>query len=181
MNVGVPCTQYQRAWSRSVTLIGMLSRMEDHRDPHYTPFGKPRAPKSRDVGEPLWRFREEGVEWSCELLFRVDSFCGVPYCGPTNKKPTSNVDGRSSTGSCDLSKLLGDRHDVGCAEDATPRLREAGHHVFIVPTARPLAVEKTQHRSHEALRGDARIRRAGLFILGERHSATVRAQEVLVR
>src|SRR6476660_4397440 len=74
MNVGVLCTQYQRAWSRSVTLIGMLSRMEDHRDPHYTPFGKPRAPKSRDVGEPLWRFREEGVEWSCELLFRGESY-----------------------------------------------------------------------------------------------------------
>jgi len=48
--------------------------MDDHRDPHYTPFGKPQPPRPRDPGEVLWTFKREGVHWSCELLFRGESY-----------------------------------------------------------------------------------------------------------
>jgi hypothetical protein len=52
----------------------MLYRMEDRRDPSYTPFGKPSASKPRAIGEPLWTLRRDGVEWSCELVFRGESY-----------------------------------------------------------------------------------------------------------
>src|SRR6478752_25245 len=55
-------------------MAAILRRMEDQRDPHYTPFGKPRAPKPPDVGEPLWTFRKDGWNGSCELLFRGESY-----------------------------------------------------------------------------------------------------------
>jgi hypothetical protein len=48
--------------------------MEDGRDPSYTPFGEQHAPKPRDVGELLWALRKDSVEWSCELLFRGESY-----------------------------------------------------------------------------------------------------------
>ena len=48
--------------------------MKDQRDPHYTPFGKPQPARPRDPGEVLRTFRREGVEWSCELLFRGESY-----------------------------------------------------------------------------------------------------------
>jgi hypothetical protein len=48
--------------------------MDDHRDPHYTPFGKPQAAKSPDIREALWAFRQDGVEWSGELVFRGESY-----------------------------------------------------------------------------------------------------------
>src|SRR6476620_10228437 len=52
----------------------ILRRMNDERDPHYTPFGKPQAARPRDPGEGLWTLRRDGVEWSCELLFRGESY-----------------------------------------------------------------------------------------------------------
>jgi hypothetical protein len=48
--------------------------MDDQRDPHYTPFGQPQPARPRDPGEVLWTFRREGVEWSCELVFRGESY-----------------------------------------------------------------------------------------------------------
>ena len=53
---------------------GILHRLEDHRDPDYTPFGKPQAARPRDPGEVLWTLRREGVDWSCELVFRGESY-----------------------------------------------------------------------------------------------------------
>jgi hypothetical protein len=48
--------------------------MDDNRDPHYTPFGRPHTPKRQDIRETLWRFRRSGVEWSGELVFRGESY-----------------------------------------------------------------------------------------------------------
>jgi hypothetical protein len=48
--------------------------MEDHRDPHYTPFGKPQPERPRDPGEVLWTLRRDHVDWSCELVFRGESY-----------------------------------------------------------------------------------------------------------
>jgi hypothetical protein len=48
--------------------------MEDQRDPHYTPFGKPQRPRRRDPSEVLWTLRREHVDWSCELVFRGESY-----------------------------------------------------------------------------------------------------------
>jgi hypothetical protein len=48
--------------------------MEDGRDPSYTPFGKPRPLKPPDTRETLWTCRRDGVDWSCELLFRGESY-----------------------------------------------------------------------------------------------------------
>jgi hypothetical protein len=52
----------------------MLSRMEDGRDPSYTPFGKRRAPRMLDPREELWALRRDHIEWSCELVFRGESY-----------------------------------------------------------------------------------------------------------
>jgi len=50
--------------------------VDDQRDPHYTPFGKPQPARRRDPAEVLWTFRREGVEWSCDLVFRGESYGG---------------------------------------------------------------------------------------------------------
>jgi hypothetical protein len=48
--------------------------MEDNRDPHYTPFGKSQAARALDPREHLWTLRRDNVEWSCELVFRGESY-----------------------------------------------------------------------------------------------------------
>jgi hypothetical protein len=52
----------------------MLRGMDDQRDPLYTPFGKPQAPRPCQPGEIVWTLRREHVDWSCELLFRGESY-----------------------------------------------------------------------------------------------------------
>jgi hypothetical protein len=52
----------------------MLRGMEDRRNPHYTPFGKPRPLKSPNIREPLWTLMRDGVEWSAEPVFRGESY-----------------------------------------------------------------------------------------------------------
>jgi hypothetical protein len=52
----------------------MLSRMEDRRDPSYTPFGKRQGPQALDPRETLWILRHDHVDWSCELVFRGESY-----------------------------------------------------------------------------------------------------------
>jgi hypothetical protein len=48
--------------------------MDSQRDPLYTPFGKPQPARPRDPGDVICTFRREGVERSCELLFRGESY-----------------------------------------------------------------------------------------------------------
>jgi hypothetical protein len=48
--------------------------MNDERDPHYTPFGTRQAPRALDPRENLWTVRRDHVEWSCELVFRGESY-----------------------------------------------------------------------------------------------------------
>ena len=52
----------------------MLHRMEDGRDPSYTPFGKGPAPRRRDPADIIWTLRREGVDWTGELVFRGESY-----------------------------------------------------------------------------------------------------------
>jgi hypothetical protein len=52
---------------------GILPRMDDQRDPGYTPFGKRQAPRALDPRESLWTLRHDNVDWSCELVFRGES------------------------------------------------------------------------------------------------------------
>jgi len=39
-----------------------------------SPFGRPQAAKLPDIRQTLWTFRRDGVEWSGELVFRVECY-----------------------------------------------------------------------------------------------------------
>jgi len=62
------------SWTAVSLDAGMLRGMDDQRDPHSTPSGKHQAPRALDPRKSLWTLWRDGVEWSCELVFRGESY-----------------------------------------------------------------------------------------------------------